>query len=170
MSTGNRGPVLVLLAGGFEEKDVVTVTRTLRRAGLPVKLVGLTAGLVRGAYGLSLLPDATLSEVDAEQPQAIVVPGGLHSSHHLRADPRVHALLGRVVTQGSYVVALASADSVLHQAGVWPERPEPATEGQHRDLSMIDQVRIEGPIMYGPQSGLAQEIARTLASLLQGQT
>ena len=170
MGKGNRGPVLVLLADGFEEEDVVAVTRTLRRVGLPVKLVGLSAGLVRGAYGVSLLPDAILSEVDAERPQAIVVPGGLHSSQHLNADPRIHALLDRGMAQGSYVVALASADSVLHRAGLWPENPEAATGGQPREPSLMGQVRIDGSIIYGRQSGLAKEAARTLSLLLQGQT
>jgi len=38
--------VLILVARGFEETDVSTATRTLRRTGWPVAVVGLRAGAV----------------------------------------------------------------------------------------------------------------------------
>ena len=44
-----KSRVYVMLAPGFEEVDVSTVTCSLRRAGFSVTVVGLTAGLVRGA-------------------------------------------------------------------------------------------------------------------------
>lgn len=110
--------VYVMLAPGFEETDVSTVTRTLRRSGFLVAVVGLTAGPLRGAYGLSLASDGALSEVEKESPRAVVLPGGVQASRKLGADPRVHGLLRRVVGQGGYVVAIDNAYTVLRSAGV----------------------------------------------------
>jgi 4-methyl-5(b-hydroxyethyl)-thiazole monophosphate biosynthesis len=107
-----------LLAPGFEEADVSTVTRTLRRSGFRVAVVGLTAGPVRGAYGLSLAPDWALSEVENERPRAIVLPGAMQAARKLNADPRVHTLLHRVVDQEGYVVAFDTAYTVLRSAGL----------------------------------------------------
>ena len=61
-----KGKVVILLARGFEEVDVSAVTRILRGSGFSVSVVGLTAGPTRGAYGLSLVADCALGEVDAE--------------------------------------------------------------------------------------------------------
>jgi 4-methyl-5(b-hydroxyethyl)-thiazole monophosphate biosynthesis len=175
-----KNGVYVLLAPGFEEADVSTVTRSLRRTGLPVAVVGLTAGPIRGAYGLSLASDLTLSEVETESPQAVVLPGGVQASRHLGADPRVHGLLRRVVGRGGYVVALESAYTVMRSAGV------PCSEEPHSDngsledpgtgpapawpggipLQAAERVAVDGQVIFGRDSGSAQEAALTLASLL----
>lgn len=126
MDSARNDQIFVLLAPGFEEADVVRVTRTLRRAGLAVVLVGLAAGPVRGEYGLSLAPDRTLCEVEADAPQAVVLPRGRWGTRQLRADPRVHALLRRVVGRGGYVVALDPAYGPLPGAGS-PKGIDPLT-------------------------------------------
>ena len=76
MQRVRREQVFVLLVSGFEEVDVSTVIRNLRRFGFLVTVVGLTAGSVRGAYGVLLVPEAVLGEVENEQPCAVVLPGG----------------------------------------------------------------------------------------------
>lgn len=169
-----KSKVYVLLAPGFEEADVSTVTRTLRRAGLSVAVVGLTAGPVRGAYGLSVAPDWTLSEVETEQPRAIVLPGAIQAARQLNADPRVHILLRRVADAGGYVMAFDTAYTVLHNAGLLANgeasgketarRPVPGWNGEGLPS---ERVLVEGPVIFGRDSGAAQEAALTLVSLLE---
>jgi 4-methyl-5(b-hydroxyethyl)-thiazole monophosphate biosynthesis len=172
MQRTRKDHVFVLLASGFEESDVTTVTRTLRRAGFPVMLVGLTAGPLRGAYGLSLALDRTLSEVETDHPQAIVLPGGVQGSRLLSADPRVHTLLRRVVDQGGYVAALDAACTVLRTAGVWTEvgeeRFKGSASGRCDQSFSSEQVSMVGQVIVGCESAAAQELALTLAAVLQG--
>lgn len=169
-----------MLAPGFEEADVSTVTRSLRRSGFSVAIVGLTAGPIRGAYGLSLASDRALSEVEMEPPQAVVLPGGVQASRQLSADPRVHLLLRRVVGRGGYVVALDSAYTVLRSAGVLhSDEPqsgnglggEPGAGPAHvwpsgTPLQAPGRVVVDGQVIFGRDSDSAQEAALTLASLL----
>lgn len=172
MQRARKGQIFVLLAPGFEESDVTTVTRTLRRAGFPVVLVGLAAGPLRGAYGLSLVLDETLSEAEVDQPQAVVLPGGVQGARQLYADPRVHTLLRQVVDQGGYVVALDAAYMVLQGAGilsgVGKESAEGSTLGWHGEVLPSARVLVEGQVIFGRESGAAQESALILAALLQG--
>jgi len=167
-----RSEVFVLLAPGFEEADVSTVTRTLRQSGLPVAVVGLTAGPIRGNYGLSLAPDMPFSEVEAASPKAVVLPGGVQGAKRLNAEPRVHALLRQVVSRGGYVVALDAAYTVLRSAGLldkagkWPaEMPVIRWCGEG---PLSGRVVVEGPVVFGRDSGAAQESALTLLALLEG--
>jgi 4-methyl-5(b-hydroxyethyl)-thiazole monophosphate biosynthesis len=166
--------VYVLLAPGFEEADVSTVTRTLRRSGFRVAVVGLMAGPVRGAYGLSLAPDWTLSEVEREQPRAIVLPGAIQAARQLNADPRVHILLRRVADQGGYVVAFDAAFTVLRRAGLVANgegggdgTTRPPVPAWHSEGLPSERLLVEGPVIFCRDSGAAQEAALTLVSLLE---
>lgn len=170
-----RRDVYVLLAPGFEEADVSTVTRTLRRSGFRVAVVGLTAGPVRGAYGLSVAPDWTLSEVETEYPRAIVLPGSLQAARQLNSDPRVHTLLRRVAAQGGHVVAFDAAYTVLRSAGLLTngeageeETARVPVPGWHGEGFHSERVIVEGPVIFARDSGAAQEATLTLVSLLEG--
>ena len=163
-----------MLAPGFEEADVSTVTRTLRRSGFRVAVVGLMAGPVRGAYGLSLAPDWTLSEVETEQPRAIVLPGAIQAARQLNADPRVHILLRRAVDQGGYVVAFDTAYTVLRSAGLvangeasGEETTRAQVPGWHSEGLPSERVLVEGRVIFCRDSGAAHEAALTLVSLLE---
>ncbi len=169
-----------MLAPGFEETDVSTVTRTLRRSGFLVAVVGLTAGPLRGAYGLSLASDGALSEVEKESPRAVVLPGGVQASRKLGADPRVHGLLRRVVGQGGYVVAIDNAYTVLRSAGVLYRDGSQPGNGSLGDSDAgpihawtgglapgaPGRVVVDGQVIFGRDSGSAQEAALILASFL----
>jgi 4-methyl-5(b-hydroxyethyl)-thiazole monophosphate biosynthesis len=169
-----------MLAPGFEEADVSTVARSLRRSGFSVAVVGLTAGPIRGAYGLSLASDLALSEVEMESPQAVVLPGGVQASRQLGADPRVHHLLRRVVGRGGYVVALDTAYTVLRSAWVLHSDGSQSGNGSMGDpgagpahawsdgipLQAPGRVVVDGQVIFGRDSDSAQEAALTLASLL----
>lgn len=186
MERVGKSGVFVLLAHGFEETDVSTVTRALRRSGISVSVVGLTAGPLRGAYGLALAPDCTLSEVEMERPLAVVLPGGVQATRQFNGDPRVHILLRRVAGQGGYVMVLDTAYTVARRAGVLErygprsnggyggeaaERPIPGWGDEMAVISTVDElpserVLVDGQMVFGRDSGSAQEAALALASLL----
>ena len=182
-----KGKVFVLLAHGFEEIDVSAVTRILRGSGLSVSVVGLTAGPVRGAYGLSLVTDCALSEVDTELPQAAILPGGIQATRRFSAEPRVHTLLRQVAEERGYVMAIDTARAVLRSAGVLGSR-EPGSgngaqwgrferlaagwRGGDSPLDGLDglpceRVRVEGRVILSQGSDSAEEAALTLASMLE---
>lgn len=171
MESAAKDQILILLASGFEESDVITVARRLRHASLLVVLVGLSANPLRGAYGLSLAPDRTLSQVEVEAAQAVMLPGGRHGVRQLAGDPRVHALLHQVLEQGGYVLALDTARVVLYAAGVLG----PAGEDTVEILPIAwdgqgltgERVTVTGQVIFGRASSTGREAARALASLLQ---
>lgn len=179
--------IVILLARGFEETDVSTVARALRRAGWPVVVVGLKAGAVQGAYGLSLAPDCPLSEMEMGLPRAVVLPGGVQGTRRFATDPRVHRLLRRVTEQAGYVLAIDTAYTVLRSAGVLDadgcrSNGGPSEASTDRlalgwgsgmaglrigDGLPSERVLVQGHVIFGRDSGSAQEAALTLAFLLE---
>jgi putative intracellular protease/amidase len=83
--------VFVLWANEFEETTATIFVTELRRAGLRVKVVGLTQRRSNGIYGLALVPDLTLDETLPLVPNTIcvVIPCKSPRVKQLRNDPRL---------------------------------------------------------------------------------
>ncbi len=117
-----RNRVYILVAPGFEEAAVIYCLTQLREVGLPVSLVGLVAGQIAGWHGLSICPDLTLDEVDAQEPMKFaVIPGGQQCATTLLTDPRVHRLLHTLIAQEGRVGVMGTAIPVVTQFGLLPE-------------------------------------------------
>ena len=94
---------VVILAEGFDEVEAVGILTALRAAGICVKSLGLTSGLIAGRYGVPLMPDYALVDlshkIDVSTIDAVIVPGKNRGLARLETDPRVHRLLRRVTVQ-----------------------------------------------------------------------
>lgn len=164
---GSREKVFVLLAPGFSEVEVSTITSTLRHSGLPVKLIGLTAGPVCSAYGLSVVPDLVLSDIALDQPMAIILPGGPRVVRHLTSEPRVRALVQRTLCHGGCIAALDQAYVNLYQANL-PNHEEIETlpTGWDADGLLDERIVVDGSVIVGQDSTTAQKIAEVLQVLI----
>ncbi len=123
----NQRCVLVIIADGFDEAETIVFLSLLRQAGLCVKSVGLTSGLVSSVHGVWLKPDLTLADLDGptDTPSisAVILPEGRQSLARLEADPRVHRLLRRVVAQRGRIVTGHDGLQVARAAGVLLNEP-----------------------------------------------
>ncbi len=100
--------VLLVMTDGLEETESVGILCKLRQAGLCVKSVGLTSGLVTGAHGISLKPDMTLADLTAEAPdilvaKLIILTERKRGISQLETEPRLHHLLRQTLIQGGCV-------------------------------------------------------------------
>ena len=113
MPTNHSGPtnrIMILLAPGFEETAVVYCLEHMREAGLPISLVGLSAGILKGSHGLAVRPDYSLDQLSPESGhRGVIVPGGPACVSALLTDPRVHQLFNMTMQYGGFVAVLATA-------------------------------------------------------------
>lgn len=104
----NQSCVLIITADGFEETETIIWLSTMRQAGICIKSIGLTSGLVSGAHGIWLRPDLAFADLDhwlnTWAISLVILPGGWRSLARLEADPRVHQLLRQVVVQRGQIV------------------------------------------------------------------
>lgn len=109
--------VLLLVANQFDEIEVVRYTVKLRQAGVPVEIVGLSSGLVRGQSGLFLMPDQSLACVNPTI-RMLILAGGKSCGALLLSDPRTKALITQTIEQNGTVVLLQGVLPFLHDAGL----------------------------------------------------
>jgi putative intracellular protease/amidase len=114
--------ILIIIAHGFHEADTIGLISILRQAGLCVKSMGMTSGLVSGAYGVCLMPDLILSDlnnlVKTTRFSAVVLPENKQCLARLEADPRLHNFLRQVLAQAGHIVASAEGRQFLKKISV----------------------------------------------------
>lgn len=166
--------VLVPLAPGFEDLEATTIVDLLRRADIEVITAGLQAGLVQGARGMRVQPDASLDEVKDQAFDMIALPGGMPGAEHLKNDARIQALLKRLAGAGKYTAAICAAPIALARAGLLDGRRATSYPGFVDKLKppgatySTDAVVVDGKVVTSRGPGTAMDFALTLVELLKG--
>ena len=87
--------VCVLLADGFEEIEGLTVVDLLRRAKIYVDTVSIMDDyIVHGAHGINVQTEDLFDEVDFEEFDMVVLPGGMPGTLNLKEQIRGCDLCG----------------------------------------------------------------------------
>ena len=166
--------VLVPLAQGCEELEAVTIIDLLRRAGISVTSAGLDAQPVKASRGTVLIPDTTLDQVQAQDFDMIVLPGGQPGADHLRDDPRIQRMLKQQVAADKFVAAICAAPRALAQAGLLDGKrvtsfPGSLEGGPAENVHYLtDPVVIDGKLITSRGPGTAMDFALSLIELLLG--
>lgn len=83
--------VAVLATNGFEQSELQTPVDELKKAGARVDIVSPEDGSIRGwkdkDWGEKVIVDKRVSEVKADDYDALVLPGGVMNPDQLRANP-----------------------------------------------------------------------------------
>ena len=114
--------VYILLADGFEEAEALVTADLLRRGGCQVTLAGLDDLQVTGSHGITVLADATLDQIDMDQMEMLVLPGGMGGVENIQMNLFALALIERARNQGAYVAAICAAPTILAQLGIVDRR------------------------------------------------
>jgi 4-methyl-5(b-hydroxyethyl)-thiazole monophosphate biosynthesis len=160
--------VLVLLAEGFEEIEAITIVDVLRRAEVSVTTAGLTTERVVGAHHIAVEADVALDAVLTEPFDAVILPGGMPGSRHLRDDPRVKRLLVEQAKASKWVAAICAAPIALEAAGVLQGRRATSYPGEALpSATYVDErVVVDGKVVTSRAPGTALEFALTLVEVL----
>lgn len=164
--------VLIPLAQGFEEIEALTIIDILRRADIGVVVAGLVPGPVTGAHDVSIIPDTTIDNVNAEDFNMIVLPGGQPGTDNLNADVRVHALLAEFAAKDKLIGAICAAPIVLAAAGLlqgrsatcYPSCISNLTGAVYADKPVVT----DGNIITSKGPGTAMSFGLEIAARLAG--
>lgn len=160
---------LVLMAEGFEEIELTSIVNILRRGGVTVTIAGLKDGLITGARGIKIQPDAPLDSI-RELYDIIILPGGSPGYVNLGNDRRVIELINKYNSAEKMVAAICAAPTVLAKAGILTGRRATVFRGMESDLKdakYVDSPVVEdGKIMTSQGPGTAMEFALALLKRL----
>ena len=164
--------VLVALAPGFEEIETITVVDILRRAGARVVLAATEEGPIKGSRGISVLPDTLIDQVDDNDFDLVVLPGGQPGTANLQKNETVKAIVQNMHRSRKQVAAICAAPIVLHSAGILKNTvvtSHPSVREQLSDIGYSEErVVVDGNIVTSRSPGTALEFALKLVEILFG--
>ena len=126
--------VIVLLAEGFEELEALSPVDILRRADVDVKTVGISGKDVLGAHGISVRADLLPEEVDKDEIDAVVFPGGMPGSLNLDASPYADKFIDAALKNNGHIAAICAAPLVLGRRGLLKGRRATCFPGFESEL------------------------------------
>ena len=106
----------VFLAEGFEETEALAPVDVMRRAKLDVKTVGVTGECVTSSHGVPVKADITIDNIDLDDVQGVVLPGGMPGTLNLEANEKVLEAVKYSCENGKIVAAICAAPSIFRGA------------------------------------------------------
>ncbi len=167
--------VLVPLAQGCEELEAVTIIDLLVRAGMDVVTASLDdERLIRASRGVQLIAQTTLSTVEADVFDLIVLPGGLPGADYLAQDSRLISMLKDVAERGGWVAAVCAAPKVLAFSGLLEGKKATSYPGVLEDMSVERMtivnaaVVVDGRVVTSRGPGTVMDFTLTLIEEMEG--
>lgn len=110
--------VAVLLAEGFETIEALTTVDVLRRAGIQCDTFALENLQVTTSHKVQVKADRLLKDMNAEEYDVVVLPGGIPGAVNLKNDRRVIELVKKFNENKKYVCAICAGPIVLGEAKI----------------------------------------------------
>lgn len=109
----------LFLADGFEEIEALTQVDILRRADMPVKTVSVTGVLtVTGAHGVPVIADMVFEELNEDDIEMIILPGGMPGATNLDKHEGLSKLILNFAAAGKPLSAICAAPMVFGKRGL----------------------------------------------------
>ncbi len=165
--------VIVPLAQGFEEIEAIASIDVLRRANIEIITVSLGDLKVKGAHDIVVLADKSIDEIDVNELDGILLPGGMPGSTNLRDDERVINIVKSLNENGKLISAICAAPIVLEKAGVLKGRKATSYPGFDEEMPSCnytgDRVVVDNNVITGKGPGAALEFAFKIVNYLVGE-
>ncbi|HOD27549.1 MAG TPA: DJ-1/PfpI family protein [Bacteroidales bacterium] len=129
--------LLLFLAPGFEEIEAITVLDIARRAGLSIRSVSISnEKAVSGAHQISLNADLTFDEVNFDEAEALILPGGMPGTNNLNAHAGLKKqLVNFARNPDKTIAAICAAPLILGDLGLLDGKKATCYPGYESHLS-----------------------------------
>lgn len=163
--------IAILVANGFEELELSGPLDILRRLRFQVVTAGIGGTEIQGAHELVVKTDTTLEQLNPDELDAVVLPGG-GGSWVLRDTPGVIDLVKKMHQDGKLIAAICAAPIALARAGIITGRnvsayPDPSVfEELEKSHVTGDPLTIDGNIITAKGPAISMIFGYAIGSWL----
>jgi protease I len=178
MSDLSQARVLILATDGFEDSELFEPRQALLDAGAKVTLASIKTDPIQGVKHDSdptrtITPDLTLDQVDTEDFDALLLPGGVGNPDKLRMEDRAVSIVGEFMDDEKIVAAICHAPWLLVEADVVDGRrvtswPSVRTDLENAGADVADEeVVIDGNLITSRKPDDIPAFSRALIQALE---
>lgn len=110
--------VYMFLADGFEEVEALAPLDILRRANVDIVTVGVNGEFAVGAHDITVKADILLSDVNLDDLEGVILPGGLGGTNNMDSSSKVKEIIKFASDNDKLVCAICAAPSILGKMGL----------------------------------------------------
>ncbi len=111
--------IYLLLAEGFETIEALAPVDIFRRADMDIECVSITDSLmVTSSQGIEVKADNILKDVDIDNGDALILPGGYPGYENLADSAEVGEAVRKYFESGRLVGAICGAPTILQRYGI----------------------------------------------------
>lgn len=163
--------IAVHLAEGFEETEAIGIVDVLRRAGFDVYMVSITGTVkVTGAHKIAIKADVLFENVDYQNIDMIVLPGGMPGTRNLQEHEGLCSKILGFYKQGKCLGAICAAPLIFGGLGILKGKKATCFPGFEQELLGADvtggYVEQSGNIVTGKGMGVAIDFALKIVEML----
>ena len=165
--------ICILLAPGFEEVEALAPLDLLRRAGLDTTTVSVSEKCVTGSHGITVVADSLCTDVDPQNFDAVIFPGGMPGSLNLDSSDFTNKIIDSVLKKKGRIAAICAAPLILGRRGLLIGKKATCFPGFERELTgatVIDSpVVTDGNVTTANGMESALIFGKELVSLFSGE-
>ncbi|HEX8420120.1 MAG TPA: type 1 glutamine amidotransferase domain-containing protein [Sphingomonas sp.] len=148
MADLSQARVLMLATDGFENDELFKPRQALIDAGAKVTLASIKTDAIQGEKGGekgdTITPDITLEDVDTDDYDALVLPGGVVNPDTMRMQERAIEIISEFMEDEKIVAAICHAPWLLVEADVVDGRqltswPSIRTDLENAGAEVVDE-------------------------------
>ena len=162
--------VLVPIAEGTEEMEAVIIIDMLRRADILV-YVASDSETVKCSRGVNIKPDISFEQIQEDEFDAIILPGGLTGTDNLTKNQNLISILKKHQIRNKMIGAICAAPKILIQNNILEKgtsiTSHPSIEGMLKGYNYLNNdVVVSNNIISSRGAGTAFKFALKIISLL----
>lgn len=159
----------IFMANGCEEIEGLTVVDILRRAGIEIDMISvMEQPQITGSHKISFICDKMMDDINADEYDGFILPGGMPGTTTLGADSRVITHIKSFLKEGKLVAAICAAPSVLGDNDILQGKKAtsyPGFEDRLKGAEVVtDPVAVDGNVITSRGMGTAINFALAIVS------
>lgn len=167
--------VAILLADGFEEIEALSVVDILRRSNIAIDMISIKEEYVNGSHNILVKSDKLISDVNSNDYDMIVCPGGHVGSVNLTNSNEVIELIKDFNSKNKFICFICAVPMILEKAGLESGKnitsyPDDYYKNILKNSNYVDNglVVVDNNIVTSRGPATSFEFAYTLVDLLGG--
>jgi protein deglycase len=162
--------IIIPISNGFEEIEAISIIDICRRANIEVIIAAVENIQTIGAHNIKIEADCMINDINSNDFDMIVLPGGLPNAFTLAENKKVQELLKEFKFQNKNIGAICAAPYALHNAEVlnenftcYPSFEKKIREnGYHQD----DDIVIDDKVITSRGPATAMSFALEIVNIL----
>ena len=150
---------MIIVNNGLEECEALIVYDLLFRAKIDTDLVGFSKNVL-SSHNVSFEAHKLIDEINPNDYDCLILPGGMPGTTNLENDTRVQTLIDKFVEDDKYIAAICAAPSILIHKGLLKDNKFICYPGFESGLTPANSKAVQdGKFITGKGLGAAFEFA-----------